>query len=183
MKKLFVIAAVTIMGFTACNDDSKTNTNTTTTTDTATTNNTMANDGTTTTTTTTTTVVTTRSLENRNLMVVKTNKPIQLKYDPDHSYYIDATTNKQATTYFYDPATNDTFDYRGYIVNNALLNNNGDWKTDESRLWSNQYNVTLRDSIQAGGSVKIKQNDNSYKEKTDSTKLKVTDNKMKVKSK
>lgn len=208
MKKyIFLFSAVSILGLASCSDDASKTTTTTTATDTsmhATTTPAMdsANTSSTTTTkTTTTTTVTTRSLENRNLMTIKSNKPIKLVYSPAKKYYVDAATNNRPDVmYYYDPSTNDTFDYRGYNVNNALIGNNGSWKVDETRLMSNPYNVTLADSIKmmstsnmssdnmstgndASGKVKIKQKGDSYKEKTDTSKIKINDKMMKVKSK
>ncbi len=208
MKKyIFLLSAVSVLGFASCSDDSSKTTTSTAASDTMKTATTPATDtangstsSTTTTKTTTTTTVTTRSLENRSLMTLKTNKPIKLVYNPSKKYYVDATTNKQPEImYYYDPSTNDTFDYRGYIVNNALMNNNGSWKVDESKLMSNPYNVQLSDSIKMStsdmsnnnmstgatgtGKMKIKQDGNSYKEKTDTSKVKINDKMMKVKSK
>ena len=199
MKKyLFLLSTVALMGLASCSDDtSKTTTTTgsdsamkTTTTPAMDTANGSTTSSTTTKTTTTTTV-TTRSLENRSLMTVKSNKPIKLVYNPTKHYYVDATTNKQPVImYYYDPSTNDTFDYRGYIVNNALMNDNGNWKVDETKLMANPYNVTLSDSIKLApasdmptGKMKIKQTDDKYKEKTDTSKVKVNDRMMKVKTK
>ncbi len=195
---IFLLSAASIIGLASCSDDSTKTSTTTTGSDTAMyTTTTPATDttngsttSTTTTTTKTTTTVTTRSLENRNLMTVKSNKPIKLVYNPAKHYYVDATTNKEPTImYYYDPSTNDTFDYRGFIVNNALMNNNGNWKVDEVKLLDNPYNVQLNDSIHvitapaSSGKMKIKQDKDSYKEKTDTSKMKVNDKMMKVKSK
>ena len=200
MKKyIFLLSAASILGLASCSDDSsKTTTTSTSGSDTAmhttttpamdTTNGTTTS--TTTTTTKTTTTVTTRNLENRSLMTVKSNKPIKLVYNPNKHYYVDAVTNQQPTVmYYYDPSTNDTFDYRGFIVNNALMNNNGTWKEDETKIMDNPYNVQLNDSIHlitstpSTGKMKIKQDKDSYKEKTDTSKIKVTDKMMKVKTK
>ena len=208
MKKyIFLFSAVSIMGLVSCSDDSSKTTTATSGSDTTKATTTPAMDttngnstSTTTTKTTTTTTVTTRSLENRSLMTVKSNKPIKLVYNPSKKYYVDATTNKQPVVmYYYDPSTNDTFDYRGYIVNNALMNDNGNWKVDETKLMSNPYNVQLSDSLKMSsdnmpsgsmssgnmstGKSKIKQDGDSYKEKTDTSKVKVNDKMMKVKSK
>lgn len=194
-KAFFLLAAVSIMGLISCSDDSSKTTTTTTGTDSTAKSvaptmdsGSMSTSSTTTTTKTTTTTVTTRNLENRNLMTLKTNKPIKLVYNPEKSYYVDATTNKEpAIMYYYDPSTNDTFDYRGYIVNNALMNNNGTWKVNETKLMDNPYNVQLHDSLQImksmpQGDMKMKQRGDNYKEKTDTSKLKVNDHKIKVKT-
>jgi hypothetical protein len=209
MKKYFLLlSAIAALGITACNDNSN---STKTTTDSTVNNTTTANAtdtgkmnaGTTTTTTTTTTTVTTRSLENRSLMAVGSNKPAKLTYDAQHRYYVEQGSNNQKGTYYYDPTTHDTFDYRGYNVNNALINKNGHYSTDESKVMNNTYNVQLSDSLKASGTtdngttgagtnatggtgngnMKIKQEGNTYKEKTDSSKLKMDKNSMKVKTK
>jgi hypothetical protein len=204
MKKYFVMmSAIAALGITACNDNSsstKTTTDSTvhnTTTNGSDTSN--LNGGSTTTTTTTTTTVTTRTLENRSLMAVGSNKPAKLTYDAQHKYYVEQGASNQKGSYYYDPTTHDTFDYRGYNVNNALIYKNGQYSTDESKLMSNSYNVQLSDSLKAAGNtdngaaggsgttgsgnMKIKQDGNSYKEKTDSSKMKMDNHSMKVKTK
>ena len=172
MKKSFVVlAALSFIGLGACNNDEKASTTTTTATDTAAkvTAPDTSNGSTTTTTTTTTTVVTTKAPQYRtSLMTVKTNKPIKVMYDTVHMRYVDVTTNKEPTTYYYDPETHDTFDYRGYLLNNALIYNNGSYSVDTVRLMSNQYNVVVRDSIVARmGKTKTKTKGDKTKVKTD----------------
>lgn len=183
MKTYFFALGISLLALSACNSDNKT---TATTTD-STANKTAVNDsGNTTTTTTTTTTVVTHSPANRQLMTVKTNKPIKVVYDSVHYRYVDVTTNQEPSTYYYDPATHDTFDYRGYILNNALVYSNGEpARIDTVVLYNNPYNVEVRDTIiarQQSGNYKMKQKGNTYKEKTDTSKTKVTKNSVKMKS-
>ena len=170
MKKSFVVLAVlSFIGLGACNNDEKASTTTTATDTSAKMVTPDTSHGSTTTTTTTTTTVTTKAPEYRtSLMTVKTNKPIKVVYDTVHMRYVDVTTQKEPTTYYYDPETHDTFDYRGYLLNNALIYNNGAYSVDTVRLMSNQYNVVVRDSIVARmGKSKTKTKGDKTKVKTD----------------
>ncbi len=175
MKTQFSLASATaILMLAACNNAETTKVN--------------ADSSVTTKTTTTTTRYAKRNLENRSLMDIKTNKEIVLRYDTVYYYYVDATTNQRPTSYYYyDPSTKDTFDYRGYIVNNSLVLKDGNYTVDEVKLMENPYNLEVKQDIPPASteavSTKIKDNGNAYKEKTDTSKLKVTDRKTKLKIK
>lgn len=173
-KQFFLLGAMAILGFTACNNSG--------------TNNTTATDSTTTTTQST---VEKRGamipdFATRTFMDLKTNKPIKLHWDTVHYYYVDETGNQPY--YFYDPAAKDTFDYWGRRLNNYLTYSNGDYMVDESRMPSSADMSTMTSTDTATNTttpdnIKIKSKDGKYKEKTDTSKLKVTEDKMKVKIK
>lgn len=169
-KQLILMGAAVIFTFAACNDSS---TSSDTTKDTTTT---QAGDTTiqttTTTTTTTKTVHPIANFEHRTFMNVKTHQPVKLRMDTVLHYYVDMTTNQQPDYYYYDPAAKDTFDYMGRILNNALINDNGNYRIEESRLMSDTGTMMNNDT-KMNGNLKIKQKDDLYKEKTDSTKIKV----------
>lgn len=173
-KQLFLLGTAAILGFAACNDSA---TDSTTTTD-----STANNMSTATTTTGPTRGTEIANFSSRTFMDVKTNKPIKLRWDAERSYYVDESGSQPY--YYYDPATKDTFDYWGRRLNSYLIFDNGDWRVDEERF-STGATVTVTDtsttSTSGTGDLKIKAKDDKYKEKTDSTKLKVTDDKMKVK--
>lgn len=173
-KQFFLMGAAAILALAACNDNA---TDTTAKTDSTVT----TNPGDTTIQTTTTTTTTTKTVrpianfERRTFYNVKTKKPVKLRMDTVLHYYVDVTTNQQPDYYYYDLAAKDTFDYYGRVLNNALINNNGDYTVDETRIVMPADNTS--------DNTKIKATDNKYKEKTDTSKVKVTDNKMKVKKK
>jgi hypothetical protein len=172
-KQFFLASAVAMLLMAACNNSETTNANADTTVTTKTT------------TTTTTTKYAKRNLENRKLVDLKTNKEIVLVYDTVHYYYVDAATNQVPTTYYYyDPSTNDTFDYRGYILNNSLRLKDGEYFVDEVKLMENPYNLEVKSDLKATPvDIKTKDNGNAYKEKTDTSKIKITDRKTKIKIK
>ena len=184
MKKKFLLASASIIMLAACNSGTD---KTTTTSDTTT----VANADSVTKTTTTTVSKTTyskRRLETAKLVDIKTKQAIVLVYDTIHYYYVDSKTMEQPKSYYFDEATKDTFDYRGYLVNNSLILKDGDYTVDETKLFDNPYNVEVRSNISATPAPaevdkKIKTNGNSYKEKTDTIKIKVTGNKTKIKIK
>ncbi len=189
MKKYLVIASAIL--FAACNDSA---------TETTTSEDSSTNMSSSTTSVPNTdmdaTVVTTSeqsAFESRSFVNLETGKSITLRRDTVSYKYVDATTNSDAG-YYYDPATNDTFDSRGYIVNNSLTLSNGNYKIDEVKVSANPDNIKIKDEMSKykmdhnssklkEGDDKIKQRGDTYKEKTDSTKLKVDDGKMKIKKK
>lgn len=171
-KQLFLMGAAAILGFAACNDNGTSNT---TKTDSTTTNPGDTTIQTTTTTTTTTkTVHPIANFEHRTFYNVKTHKPVKLRMDTVLHYYVDISTNKEPDYYYYDPASKDTFDYWGRVLNDALIMNNGDYTIDESRLSSD--NTTPTQSTDTGsmnsaskmnnGKMKMKQKDDKMKIKT-----------------
>ena len=179
MKKNFtLLAAIAIVGVVACNDANKNSS----TSDSVVVIPDNSN-------TTSTTIVRTRVLDNKEVIVLGSNKKLRLRYDTVHYYYVDAATNEQPISYYYDPETKDTFDYRGYNLNNALVFRNGTYSINEEKLMENSYNIEIRDGNKTvitnsnGEETKIKENVNSYKEKTDSSKIKITDRKTKTKIK
>ncbi len=184
MKKTFLLTSASLIILAACNSNSdKTTTNT---------DSTIAVNADSVTKTTTTTVSKTtyskRRLETAKLVDIKTKQAIVLVYDTVHYYYVDSKTMQQPKSYYFDEATKDTFDYRGYLVNNSLIMKDGDYMVDETKLFENPYNVEVRSNITAAPNPaevdkKIKTNGNSYKEKTDTSKIKITDNKTKIKIK
>ena len=186
MKKQLLIFGSLILGLAACNDNS---------TPATTTVNTNPGDTTIKTTTSTTTTTTTSihpiaNFERRTFVNVKTGKPVKLRIDTVHHYYVDEITNHQPDYYYFDPAAHDTFDYQGRLLNNALIYNNGSYSIDESRLMNDMNNndngqaapVTGDDNSTSGKS-KSKMKDDMTKEKTDNMKVKITDDKIKIKTK
>ncbi|HEV8081837.1 MAG: hypothetical protein H0W12_07305 [Chitinophagaceae bacterium] len=177
MKKQFLFLSATVLiGLSACNDDGKTTDTTTTAT----------NPGdttikTTTTTTTTMSVHPIANFEHRTFMNIKTGKPVKLRIDTVNHYYVDVVTNKEPDYYYFDPATHDTFDYMGRVLNNAIMMNNGSYTVDETRLMPQDNMQTpapetkMTDNKMTdngkSGNLKIKQTDDKYKKKTDSSKL------------
>lgn len=187
MKKYLVIASVVL--FAACNDDASTTT-TTTSEDSSTMSTTPAVAS-----ADTATVVTSTpsAFESRSFVNLETGKAITVRRDTISNNYVDAATN-QEVSYYYDPITKDTFDSRGYILNNSLTLTDGKYKVDEVKVSANPDNIKVKDEISKfkadhnstkakDDDDKVKEKGDMYKEKTDSTKLKVDDKKMKVKSK
>lgn len=180
MKKQFILLGTAVMFLlAACNDETKTDT-TTSTDSTLNKVDTSAMPATTTTTTTTTTTSTIPNFEHRSFVSLKTKKPIKLRQDTVTHVYVDMTTNEQPY-YYYDPAAHDTFDYKGRLVNNALILNNGEYTIDETRLMN--VPTTAPESKMETGDSKMKQKGDKIKEKTDTSKMKMDDGKMKVKTK
>ncbi len=170
-KQFFLMGAAVILGLAACNDNG---TNSTTKTDT-----TATNPGDTTIQTTTTTTTTTKTIhpianfEHRTFYSVATKKPVKLRVDTVNHYYIDVSTNQQPDYYYYDPATHDTFDYYGRRLNNALMNNNGTWTIDESRLSAEDMAAPTTNNKMATDTTMNNSGKMKMKQKDDVTKTKI----------
>ena len=108
---------------------------------------------------------------------LKTNSPVFIDHDSVTHTYVNRDT-RQPLAYYYDPITNDTFDARGRIVNNALTLTNGDYTIDEAKVKSNddKFKAKYED-------MKVKVKDDKYKEKTEDSKVKIEDDEVKVKDK
>ncbi|GEO12243.1 hypothetical protein [Segetibacter aerophilus] len=127
---------------------------------------------------------------------LKTGKPVKLRVDTVTRYIVNEVSN-EPVTYYINPATSDTFDARGRLVNRALVrSSDGDYTIDETRLTlteddnSNMTSTdtttntanTSADGTTTMGNSKTKIKDNKFKQKTDSTEIKVTEDKIKVKT-
>ncbi len=176
-KQFFLMGAGAILAFAACNENGTSNS---TKTDTVTTNPGDTTIQTTTTTTTTTkTVHPIANFERRTFYNVVTKKPVKLRMDTVLHYYVDVITNKEPDYYYYDPAAKDTFDYWGRRLNNALMDNNGSWIVDESKLDA-EYNTSTTPTTTMDTSTMNTNNANGkmkMKIKDDKTKIKMKDNK------
>ncbi len=173
-KQFFLMGAATILGFAACNDNGTTDTTTKT-------DSMKPGDSTVQTTTTTTTTTKTfrpiANFEKRTFYNVVTHKPVKLRMDTVLHYYVDVTTNKEPDYYYYDPSAKDTFDYYGRRLNNALMNDNGTWTIDETRIMNDDMGTS-------NGSNNMSTDTSMNNSKMDSkTKMKVKDDKTKMKIK
>jgi hypothetical protein len=124
---------------------------------------------------------------------LKTGKPVKLRVDTVTHYIVEEVTN-QPVMFYINPATNDTFDRTGRIVNRALTRgSNGDYTVDESRITvssddnsststTDTANTTADETTTATGSSKTKIKEDKLKQKTDNSKVKVKDDKVKVKT-
>ena len=112
-KQFFLLGAAAILGFTACNDSA---------TDSTTTVDSTANTATTQTATAPTRGVEIPNFASRTFMDVKTNKPVKLRWDTVHYYYVDDSGSQPY--FYYDPATKDTFDYWGRRLNDYIIYEN-----------------------------------------------------------
>lgn len=122
-----------------------------------------------------------------------TGKPVKLRVDTVTKYIVNEVTN-QPIMYYVNPATNDTFDRSGRLVNRALIrSSNGDYSVDESRITvspaensnmsgSDTTNTMTDQGATAGGNSKTKIKDDKIKQKTDTSTLKVKEGKVKVKT-
>lgn len=123
--------------------------------------------------------------ESASYVSLNTSKPIKVKRDTTRGYIVDYETNEPLNFFFYNPATNDTFDWSGNVVNNyLLLGDDGTYKLDEDR-W--------RTKVDDDGDVKAKDGDESkikidgdgseIKIKTDTSKIKIDASGTKTKKK
>ncbi|MDB5250449.1 MAG: hypothetical protein JWQ40_4843 [Segetibacter sp.] len=124
---------------------------------------------------------------------LKTGKSVKLRVDTVTRYIVDESTN-EPVTYYVNPATRDTFDRSGRLVNLALVrSSSGDYSVDETRITvtpgnssntiSTDTNTTSSNAGTPTGDSKTKIKGDKFKQKTDTTTIKVKDNKIKIKTK
>jgi hypothetical protein len=115
--------------------------------------------------------------ESASYVSLTTKKPVRVKKDISRGYIVDYETNEPLNFYFYNPATRDTFDWSGNVVNGYLMRGtDGTYTLDESR-W--------RVKVDDDGDIKAKDGDDSKikidassgeaKIKTDTSKKKSKD--------
>lgn len=123
---------------------------------------------------------------------LKTGKPVKLRVDTVTKYIVEEATN-EPVMYYVNPATKDTFDRTGRLVNLALVRSeSGDYSIDETKITgtagrsantiSTDTSTTSSETETPIGNSKTKFKDDKFKQKTDSTTIKVKDNKVKVKT-
>lgn len=117
-----------------------------------------------------------------NYVDLKTGKPIKLKVDTSGSSIVEEESN-QPVTYYVNPATNDTFDGSGRMVNRALIKGaNGEYTIVESKITVTSVdakNVSSSDtasdvtveSSPVKGNKKKKMKGDATKQNTDTSKL------------
>jgi hypothetical protein len=98
---------------------------------------------------------------------LNTGKTIQISHDDATGITTDIGTGKPVQFYI-NPITNDTFDTRGRLVNNALILADGGWEVDETKIKSD------------GDDLKVKTDDMKVKTDGDETKIKTGDSKVKT---
>ncbi len=176
MKKFIApaFAAMALLGFVACNDaDEKTET----TVDSSTSSTVTETSGTMT------------NMEgvvdpnpNTSYVDLSSGTTIKVRRDTITRYIINEETTSPVM-YYFDPATNDTFDRSGRVVNNALLKGpDGSWTIDESRIkvkMQDDGDVKMKDK-DSDDKVKLETNGDA-KIKTDTSKTKIKDGKIKEK--
>jgi hypothetical protein len=173
-----------IMSAVACNNGTSTTTSDSTTVTTGQTQTDAASEG-------TTNRVTVHFDPSASYVDLKTGKSVKLRVDTVTKYVINEVTSEPVMFYI-NPATNDTFDQRGRLVNGALVKNtSGNYTVDESRLTDdNNSDESSTDSsdnsadtaVTALGNSKTKIKDDKFKQKTDTTSVKVKNNKVKIKT-
>jgi len=74
---------------------------------------------------------------------LETNRPVDVIQDSNTHQYVDVSTQKPLH-YFYDAASHDTFDIRGRIINKAVINANGKYFIDRSKIKSGEDSFKIR---------------------------------------
>jgi hypothetical protein len=123
--------------------------------------------------------------ESASYISLKTKKPVRVKADATRGYVVDYESNQPLDYYFYNPATRDTFDWSGNVVNGYLvLGDDGTYTLDEGK-WKTKVDEDGDAKAKDGDDTKIKVDGNGTdaKIKTDSTKTKVSASGTKTKRK
>ncbi|MDB5192658.1 MAG: hypothetical protein JWQ96_2221 [Segetibacter sp.] len=180
MKTLFVPAVVALAMFTATScDNSQTSE---TSTDSTTTGSTAASTGETSEATTSGTV--TSSVTEGSYINLSTGKPVQVKKEESSGYAWDATLNEPIEFYI-SPATKDTFDKWGRVVNNYIVYTDDGRYTIDQNKWKTKVDSDGDFKAKDGEGNKIKYDESTGKVKVksaDGSKEKLKDDKYKSKT-
>ncbi len=189
-KNLFPMMAITaLVGMAACNNGAETTTTDTTTTSESSTMGTTESNAST----------TVSFDENASYVDLESGKPVKLRKDAT-SGYVTKQDDNTPIMWYYNPATNDTFNREGMVVNNYLMRSpSGTYTLDEDK-WKtktdedgdfkakdgegNKIKVDGNEpevKIKTADGTKEKIDENSYKSKGPDGKIKVKDDKMKEK--
>jgi hypothetical protein len=174
MKKVLMpVCAVALLSIVSCNQSSTSETTADSTTTTTTGSSTDAGANSTTATSGTTTTVD----ENASYVDLKSGKTIKVKRNQQTGKYINSETN-EPLMYYINPATADTFDVDGRVVNNALVKGAEGYTVDETKISTDNGKL----KVQGDGDIKAKEGDVKAKIETDGDmKLKSGDSKEKIK--
>ena len=175
--KLLAIAIAASIVWTACNGtdtDTTTSDSLVSTTTDAPTDNTTTDAGTGNTTTDASTNRSTSFDESGSYVDLKTNKPIRLKHKEGSEDLVDYETNEPYTYFFYNPATKDTFDRSGNIVNHYLIKTGDGEYTLDGKRWKIKKDSDGDIKMKDGDETKIKYDASSGK-----TKIKTEDTTIK----
>ncbi len=178
MKKLVysLLGIFTVVSFVACSNNANETQQSDTTTIVPTTTTTTESNAS----VTTTTAPVVKLKANADYIDLKTGKKIRLRVDTVTQFVLNEVT-KEPIVFYIDPATNDTFDARGRLVNKALIRNtDGDYTINESMLMPQE--TVLEDTIADLGKSKEKIKDDKYKFKDENIKVKIKEDKTKIKN-
>ena len=176
MKNLIPMAtAFALLTFTACNNGTEETTTADSTTSTTEMNTPSSSEG--------AGMTATTFDESASYVDLKSGKSVKVKRDMATGY-ITNTEDNTPMSFYYNPATNDTFNRDGMVVNNYLIRSGaGDYTLDETR-W--KVKVDEDGDFKAkdgdGSKVKIDGNEPEMKIKTEEGKMKSDENSSKVKT-
>ena len=105
---------------------------------------------------------------------LKTNKPVMFKVDSSAQYLMNYETDQPFDYYFYSPASRDTFDRFGNVVNSYLLKDAKGIYTIDEKKWK-----VIQDN---DGDIKMKDEDGNkikYDASSDKVKMKTRDTTIK----
>lgn len=111
---------------------------------------------------------------------VYTGSDVQLEKDPATGYYMNVQTH-QPIDFYTDPATADTFDMRGRVVNSAIIRDkSGRYKVDETKVkFQSDGDLKIKDA--EGNKAKLETDGDAKFKDADGNKIKIDDGKVKVK--
>ena len=128
-----------------------------------------------TTATTTTTTTTEEQVQPGTYVDLNTGKKVYIVRDESTGYATDSIA-KVPVEFYVNPSTNDTLYRTGAVVNNMLVQEDGKWKLDETKVKAEGDKLKIKDD-----SSKVKINGDKSKEKEGDYKKKVNGDQVKIK--
>lgn len=133
---------------------------------------------------TTTTTATSHKVTAGNYLDLNSGKKVYIIPDSGSGYATDSIA-KVPIEFYINPETNDTLDRTGMVVNNMLVQEDGKWKLDETKVKIDGDKMKMKDGDSKtkinGDESKVKDGDYKQKMDGDDGKIKDGDTKIKIK--
>lgn len=109
---------------------------------------------------------------------LSTGKTVYIVSDPETGWAVDSIT--RVPVEFYIDRTGDTLDRTGLVVNNAIMQSEGKWTIDETKVKRGRDDLKIKHSD--GSKTKIEDDGDIKMKNADGSKIKVEEDTVKIKN-
>lgn len=109
---------------------------------------------------------------------LSTGKTVYIVADPETGYAVDSIT--RVPVEFYIDRSGDTLDRTGFVVNNAIMQTEGKWTLDETKIKRGRDDLKIKHSD--GSKTKIEDDGDIKMKNADGSKIKVEEDTVKIKN-